>query len=1303
MKNRMLLLFVILGFLAELNLTALAQESKIAQERILDVVATSHLDTQWRWTIQNTINEFIPATARENFKLFEEFPDYTFSFEGAFRYMLLKEYYPEDYRKLKGYIAAGRWRVAGSWVDAVDVNIPSAESLIRQTLYGNEFFKSEFGKSSVDVFLPDCFGFAYALPSVAAHCGLKGFSTQKLTWGSAYGVPFDIGFWKGVNGSGLVAELNPGSYVSKIRTDLSADTTWIGRIDSLGESSGLYQGYKYFGTGDTGGAPDSESVAWLETSIHGAGPITVRNVSSDDLVRSLTPDQIAGLPQYDGELLMTRHGVGCYTSQAAMKRWNRKNELLANAAESASVMAQVFAGSPYPGERLRNDWIRFLWHQFHDDLTGTSIPEAYEFSWNDEILCQKDLACILENSVEAVAAELDTRVKGIPLIIYNPLGIDRSEIVEASVVFAGNPYESIGVFGPGEAALQTQVIARDDKSATILFRANVPSLGFAVYDVREMKAPASSTNAVQVTDSTISSGKYAVKLNSDGDVTSIVYDGRELLSDPVKLELLTDAPNNWPAWEIDYDDIMAPPRDFVSGPAEISIVEQGPVRGALQIERDFGQSKITQIVKVSDIGVEVDNRVSWKEKETLLKVAFHFDCQNDSVTYDLGLGTIKRGLNRPELYEVPGHQWADLTAEDGSFGVSILNDCKYGWDHPDNATLRLTLIHTPGVSEKWDWVKDQASQDIGEHQFRYAIRGHQGDWRKGEIPWATAEFNQPMLAFQATEHKGVLSKQYSLITVEQQSTTEIAPSVAIKALKFAENSEEVIVRLQELYGHSSEKISVGFSQPILEVHEVNGVEESIGETTILNNALVSTFEPYQVRTFALQLDQMELRPSGPVCESLDLPYNLDGFSYDDAATDGDFDGLARTLAAELIPDTLNLAGIPFVFGSKLLGAHNVVRCEGQEVSLPKGKFDELHLLVCGVTGKPVLGGFTVGKNVNKLWIDDFRQRAGQWNNRITDGRMVQEPNEITPAYINDSDIAWVGSHYHTAEGENAAYEFTCFYRIVLDIPKGAKILKLSNNPAIRLMAATAVKRNRDRVRTAQPLYDTSNSTLVTLLSDGVNFIDSTVVRMSSPIHGAVIRYTYDGSKPTLKSSLYEEQLVLREAATIKARAFKQGMDGAYVATLSVRRRIPRDPVRPVDVSPGLICRYYEGEWSELPNFDSLKVVKATLSNAVTIPDYARPEKFALNFSGYIKVSEDGMYRFYIASDDGSALYIGTERVINNDGLHGEREKWADLALKAGYHPIRIVMFQKLGGLALSAAIESKGKDKQALGEGILFH
>ena len=221
------------------NVLEAQQKIDYSKTKSLHVIATSHLDTQWQWTIQNTINEYIPKTLKGNFALFEKFPGYNFSFEGAIRYMFVKEYFPNDYLKLKKYISDGWWHIAGSSLDAGDVNIPSPEAITRSILYAQDFFQKEFNKKSRDLFLPDCFGFGYALPTIASSCGLKGFSTQKLGWGSS--IPFAIGAWQGVDGSKILAELTPGSYLSHITSDLSNNQDWIDQTDTLGLKSNTYR------------------------------------------------------------------------------------------------------------------------------------------------------------------------------------------------------------------------------------------------------------------------------------------------------------------------------------------------------------------------------------------------------------------------------------------------------------------------------------------------------------------------------------------------------------------------------------------------------------------------------------------------------------------------------------------------------------------------------------------------------------------------------------------------------------------------------------------------------------------------------------------------------------------------------------------------------------------------------------------------------------------------------------------------------------------------------------------------------
>src|SRR6266849_5310245 len=241
----------------------------LSRQPTLYVVGYAHLDTQWRWEYPQVIQEYLSKTMRNNFALFEEYPHYIFNFSGAKRYRMMKEYYPAEFQKLKQYVALGRWFPAGSSMEESDVNSPSAESIFRQILYGNEFFRREFHKASAEYMLPDCFGFPASLPSILAHSGIKGFSTQKLTWGSSApaggpdspektprGTPFNVGLWFGPDGKSVIAALNPGDYSGSVTEDLSkspekpADPKarknpidWPARVQRNGQVSGVFADY----------------------------------------------------------------------------------------------------------------------------------------------------------------------------------------------------------------------------------------------------------------------------------------------------------------------------------------------------------------------------------------------------------------------------------------------------------------------------------------------------------------------------------------------------------------------------------------------------------------------------------------------------------------------------------------------------------------------------------------------------------------------------------------------------------------------------------------------------------------------------------------------------------------------------------------------------------------------------------------------------------------------------------------------------------------------------------------------------
>ncbi len=1282
--------------------TILAQSTESKQPE-LKVVATAHLDTQWRWTIQNTINDFVPLTFRENFKLMDIYPDYVFSFEGSFRYKLFREYYPDEYAKLKKYVDSGQWRVTGSWVDAADVNLPSFESLVRHNLYGNGFYKKEFGKTSRDIFLPDCFGFGYALPSIAAHCGLKSFTTQKLTWGSAVGVPFDIGLWQGVDGSKIIAGLNAGDYTGKIKGDLSRDTTWLRKIAKSGETTGLHAGYTYFGTGDTGGSPESLSVDWLQKSIKSDGPIKVISVGADDLVDLVNSADQSKLPVYNGELLMTRHGVGCYTSQAAMKRWNRKNELLADAAERASVIAHLTAGVPYPTDYLRDTWERFLWHQFHDDLTGTSIPEAYEFSWNDEILCQNRFAAALENASAMVLNELDTQMDGAPIVVYNPIAIRRDDVVE----FPASSIEK-GMFNFIYDSKGRQLDCQISIDGThLMFSADAVPAGYAVFSLSQAGEVRSPSSELRITSNSIENHRYVVTIDSAGNISSITDKvlARELLTAPIQFQLIHNKPRQWPAWEIQYEDIILPPRAVLKDPVEIKVSENGPVRASIEILRktDASTFKTTISLVANSDRIEFKNEIDWYEKETLLKVAFPLTCANDSVTYDLGLGAIKRSLNTKQKYEVPGHQWADLTDRSGEFGVAILNDCKYGWDHPEPGVLRLTLIHTPGVFESWNWVGDEKSQDMGHHEFTFAICAHKGDWSESDIPEQAARLNQPLMAFEAAQTKGDLGKSFSLLSVDAKKTGD---NVFVNAVKVSEAGDEIIVRVKETKGRTANaQIKLAF--PIEAAREVNGFEEEVGSASFRGNSLDFSLTPFQPKAFAVKLKTESSNDAVlPMGEAVELPYNQDGISLDDNRTDGDFDGLGNTLAGELLPEQIIYRNIAFVPGPKRQGRMNVLSCQGQTLDLSNREHERLCLLVCSVGGATE-GDFEIHGNTFQYWmqcgIQDYAEPIGQWNNRLVGGRLAEERAGIAPGYVNREGVAWYGSHRHTAKGENEAYRFTYLFLIEFPLQEENSKLILPKDNRIKVLAATVAPPLANSEVAAHLLIDELDATLVRVSADSSSFVGSTYVSMTTPNPGAQIYFTIDGSEPSIKSAAYVEPITLSSTSTVKARAIKPGSDDHFVTSVTYRQLVPHNASAVSDLKPGLAAAYYEGEWQKLPAFDSLKAKESFIADSIALPAMARAEDFGLTFAGYFLAPTEGLYEFAISSDDGSKVFVGDSLVVDNDGLHGGGDVVGQIALKPGYHRLYIPMFQCKGGRELDVHVTGPGMPREQLRANRLFH
>lgn len=1075
-------------FLFLLLVTAIAGTHAQSDQRpTAYMVADAHLDTQWNWDIQATIGHHIRTTLIQNLELMRQYPDYIFNFEGAVKYAWMKEYYPEYWAELTQRIRENRWHLAGSSWDANEVIVCSPESWIRNILLGQTFYRQEFQRESNDVFLPDCFGFPYYLPTAAAHCGLIGFSSQKLMWrthpfyegGKRY--PFSIGLWQGIDGSRIMMT-HGFNYAQRYEDqDLSQNKTLQREV----AESPLGIAFRYYGTGDIGGSPNIESVRAVIRGMKGDGPLRIVSAPSDTLYRLYQPyDQHSELPVFDGELPMDVHGNGCYTSQAAMKVYNRQLEHLGDAAERSSVVADWMGTHPYPIEEMTTNWRRMIWHQFHDDLTGTSIPRAYEFSWNDELISLHRFSNILATSVDGISRQLDTRVSGTPLVLFNAEAYAVQTVAAIDLPDARMAYAVTDAEGK---AVRTQVITLTNGETRLLFEARVPATGYAVYNLRPSgrnKTVSSLAVQAQKTGSTtIENTRYRLTADGHGDITSI-YDkhyARELIANGRALRLVVFdecTSRSWPAWEILKATLDRDPVAVHDGVA-VSLVEDGALRHTIRITKRYGESEITQFVSLYEgtLADRIDFRheVQWRSLNALLKAEMPFSVANDEATYDIGLGCVRRGNNRDNSFEVYSHEWTDLTDRSGNYGVTVLNDSRYGWDKPTDNTLRLSLLYSPKTGGGYAY---QARQDFGFHEFTFSLVGHAGQLDLVQAVRQSTMLNSPVKTFRAQKHAGKLGRTFSFIQSDNDN-------VLVRTLKRAEVTNEYVVRVHEIGGAANQQAHLTFPAPIVRAVCADGTERELGPAAFSGNRLTVDVRRYGLGTYkvvlASALSGSAVTPSGnvvlsssvrggfPVSCPLSLPFNRKAASTNAFRSSANFEG-GYSFAAELLPEDHQLEsdGIRFTLGE--YDTFNALGCKGDTLRLPAdAAYTHLYLLAASDREDRDATFRFIGKKVDAnsaeqtLYVPYYTGFVGQWGH---DGQ--------TAGYLKPADLAYVGTHRHSPEGDQP-YEFTYLFRLCLDIPRGAEAVVLPDDAHVVLFAATMADDVADAVPAA-PFFITNNRT-----------------------------------------------------------------------------------------------------------------------------------------------------------------------------------------------------------------------------------
>ena len=792
----------------------------------------------------------------------------------------------------------------------------------------------------------------------------------------------------------------------------------------------------------------------------GDGPLHVVSSTAEQMFLDIGPDQTAKLPRYKGDLLLIEHSAGSLTSQAYMKRWNRQNEVLAGAAEHAAVAAAWLGGRPYPRARLNAAWTLVMGGQFHDILPGTSIPKAYKYSWNDEVLAMNQFAEVATSASAAVASALDTRAEGTPVVVYNPLDVAREDVVEASVPFAGGAPRAVRVVGADGKDVPAQ-IERDHGGVR-----GPGAVGRLCGVRRAAGRRARRRGTAGGDDSSIENARYRIAIDRHGDIASL-FDktlGKELLAAPARLALTTDQPVDWPAWNIDWADAKKPPRAYVGGPAAVRIVERGPARVALEVSRKAEGSTFVQTIRLAAGGagdrVEIANAIDWRTKAANLKATFPLTASNPLATYNWDVGTIQRGNDDERKYEVPSHQWVDLTDAGGGYGVTVLTDCKNGSDKPDDRTLRLTLLRTPGIGTgNGRYYSDQATQDWGRHTFVYGLAAHAGDWREGRTNRQALRLNEPLMAFVTAPHDGPLGRTFSLVTIS-------SPHVRLLALKKAEESDEIVVRLVETDGRPAMPVHVSFGADIRTAREIDAAER--GPSAPVNHGalvrdLTTTLGPYQLRTFAITLGPAPATVMPPTFGAVALPYDRTVSTADGATTPEGFAGGA-SLPAEMLPATLPYAGVAFALAPSTGGAPDAVVPRGQAIALPEGQWDRVYVLAASADGDRRVT-FRVGDRAEDVTIEDWGGYVGQWDNRTWRARRKMSGRcSSTPASHPGSSNARrsPGSRrtITTRPGATSRYGYAYLFAYALDVPPGARTLTLPSDGAVRILGGHRRARRR---------------------------------------------------------------------------------------------------------------------------------------------------------------------------------------------------------------------------------------------------
>lgn len=823
------------------------KEAFYSEERecpTVSAIGHTHIDIAWLWTVEQT-REKVLRSFSTVLRLMEQYPDYKFMSSQPILYQFVKEQEPEMYEKIKERIREGRWEVDGAmWLEA-DCNLTGGESLVRQIIKGHRFFLEEFGKESKSLWLPDVFGYSAALPQILKKSGIPYFMTTKIAWNQYDQLPNDTFIWKGIDGSEVFAFMPTTTDYDKDQglnisfSDTRNTTTYTGIVNP-NMALGTFKRFQnrdltedtlmLFGFGDGGGGPTKEMLESAERLKYGIPGIPKIRQEFEQDYFDRTYEKIHDLPDmptWDGELYFEYHR-GTLTSMARNKRSNRKNEILYEQIETASCMAGI-----EKDEQLQNvldkGWDILLINQFHDIVPGSSIKPVYEQTDKEYHEIEEAGKEELNRVVSAAVGRLSMEKEGV--VVMNTQGYERDDLV---VLDDGTEIPRLVDEDGRNVPAQKTADGR-----YLLYVSHIPPLGYKkLYETEELLEESTGKEW----DYTFENPFIKVCFNEKMEITSLYEKEaeKELIQEGRcgnVLRTYEDRPMQWDNWDIDVFYQRKPYEADWYSPARV--IENGEVRMVVEFECGFLDSTVTQQVCLYHQIPRIDFRTKadWKTHHVILKTHFSVDVNTTRASYEIQFGNVERETTNnyswdTAKFEACGHKWADLS--ENSSGISLLNDCKYGYGIK-KGDMSLTLIKS-GTYPNED-------ADIGEHEFTYSIYPHAGRWQEAKTVEMAYNLNVPMLAKRTGRQEGCGGEYESFLKCSQESCF-------VEVIKKAEDGNGVIVRMYE-NKNNRVRAQIQTAYPIAHVYECNLLEENEEELTAGKNCFETVFKPYEIKTFRL--------------------------------------------------------------------------------------------------------------------------------------------------------------------------------------------------------------------------------------------------------------------------------------------------------------------------------------------------------------------------------------------------------------------------------------------------------------------